>query len=201
MAWLVCASWSAEAGRDRGSGIPSTAAGLVATATWGSSSPMAGRKSAGIHRSASASRAVVSPVSALARIERFSGCKAALSADTVPRTKRSSKVARSAFTGSAAEASVGNSVLVIQAAIIRDKPTAARANRRVLSRPERRGGGGLRAGNGFRAGDGLRAIAALAALESPILPRRGGNQNPPRISRVSIIRQLGLKVRHIRDNW
>ena len=182
MAWLVCANWSAAAGRDRGSGIASAAAGFAALTTGGSSSTAiegrksAARKSAGIHRSASASRAVVSPVSALARIERFSGCKAALSEDAVPRMKRSSKVARSAFTGSAAEASVGNSVLVIQAAIIRDKPTAARASRVVLAHPERRDG--LRADNGFCAGDGLRAFAALAAIQSPILPRRGGTRIP-----------------------
>jgi hypothetical protein len=191
---LVCAGWSAVTGRDLGNGIPgeaeaSTGALVAMAGAAGSLAAIAGRKSAGIHRSASASRAVENCCSAFARIERFNGCKAAPSAG--PRTKRSSKVTRSAFPGSAAEASVGTSPPVIHAAIISDKPIAAKANRMVLRRPERRTGG-LRTSKGLcagrRAGEALRAIATGAAIESPMSPRRGRNQNPPRIKQAIAVR-------------
>jgi hypothetical protein len=161
--WLVCACWSAAAGRDLGSGIPSVAVGFVAvTATRGSSSgAIAGRKSCGNHLDSSASLAVVNSDCTAASAERFSCPNAALLAGIGARKRSSNEVA---FPGRAAEANVGRVELVIQTATTSAHPIAAKASKALLGRLERR--------------DGLLAFAALSAIEPPFPTRRGRTKSP-----------------------
>jgi hypothetical protein len=105
--------------------------------------------------------AVVNSDCTAAIAERFSCPNAELLAG-IGVTKRSSNEV--AFPGRAAEASVGSVELVIQAATTSEHPIAAKANKALLGRLERR--------------DGLLAFAALSAIEPPFPTRRGRTKSP-----------------------